>query len=69
MQPHGHILDATNKVIGQPLHIADHLDMVKPLHDFLPENAQLHLRQPIAHTTMHTEAEGYVGPGILTIND
>ena len=52
-----------------PLRFAHNLHVAEALHDLLPQYAQLHLRQAVAHAAVYAETEGYMVAGIGAVDD
>src|SRR5690606_25614552 len=52
-----------------PLRRSDDFDDGEAGEDLFPEDAQLHLRQPVADAPMDPEAEGQMLPGARSIDD
>jgi Rrf2 family transcriptional regulator, nitric oxide-sensitive transcriptional repressor len=69
VQTHGQIGDAADEVVGQPLRFARRLHPVEALLDLLPQHAQLHLGQPVAHAAMDAVAERHVLSGVGPVDD
>jgi len=66
---HFHLGNAVNEVGISPFRSVHHLDWRKPFQDFLPQDRQLHLCQPIADAAVNTEPEGQMLPGPRAVDD
>ena len=51
------------------LRLADDFDEAEPLHDFFPDDPQLHFGQPVAHAAMDAETERQVVARLRPIDD
>ena len=49
--------------------MANHLHMREALEDFLPQDAQLHLTEPVTHAAVDAETEGEVVPRVFAVDD
>ena len=58
--PHRQGLVALDEARIHPLRLADHLNIVEPLQDFLPDDLQLQFGQPDPDAAVDAEAEGQV---------
>ena len=64
MKLYGHSREAADKVGLHPLWLAYQFHKTEALHDLLPQDAQLHLCQAIAHAAVYTETERAVVTGV-----
>src|SRR5512135_1324503 len=60
---------AEHEVRRNALRFADDIDPREALHDFLPQDAQLHLRHAISHAAMDAEAERDVMARTFAVDD
>ena len=60
---------ASDKVRMYALLRPNHLDMAEAIHNLLPQDAQLHLGQAIAHAAMNPKPKGNVMTGVGAIYD
>src|SRR6516225_3527874 len=67
--PHLHLGDAVNQVGISPFRFLDDLDRREALQDLLPQDHQLHLRQPVADAAMDAEPERQMLTGPRAIDD
>ena len=69
MEDDGQVCVPFDKRAPDPNRFTDNFHEFKPFHDFFPDDAQLHFRQPVTHTAMYTEPERQVLSWFGAIDD
>ena len=64
-----HLGVATDEVGLEIVRLPQHLDVVEPRQQLLPQDAELHLRQPAAHAAVHADAEREMVTGVVPADD
>ena len=68
MHPHRQLVITPNKVVADALGRSNDLDMLKALHYFLPQDAQLHFCKAVTHAPMNAHPKGQMVTHIGPIN-
>ena len=69
MQAYWHSGNAMDKVRFQASRFLNHFDHFETLHNFFPENTQLHLPKTVTHAAVYTETKRKMISWISAIDD